>query len=589
MEKILTTIEEKINSIDSSIKDSSNAMELILINQHFLKSLYYQPDTINTTELKKNLPSDLLDKLLYIEKLKGWFSKCPNESQIKRGLEYLKEIINYLLQQNTRKIIFLSKISNKYEELKKKYIDLYEKVSKYNDNTYINENEFELIEQLFSDEYEDEEIISFLCQMGRTNALIRIDNESIINIFDEDYDMDELFEEMEKGRNSSLYDSDKLLAKIKNELANKFMLEITINDVTIVQKVIDIFNFVLNIEHISSDMFDEADIFKSEIELINDKDIYMLAYAMLILEALEKKNQIKIKEIIENYDLKEKNNQKISLSDKILNHKIEQLNKIIDEYYVEEEYLKFVSSCQNMSHDDMIKLYGFEKFHSMTIMKLIHMNYSRINKMTLDELDELINKLNFQIAYYEDLQKKIDEEDVEELEGFDTSDVLNYVVFLSKDRIEKNINEIAEEYDGVNISLFPSSLYKLMMIPHSELYTRKTCKPIMKSLGKPNEYEIREERAGSIRVCFKAINTKDGYVVYEILSFAYGSCGDKKKSENLKYALKEYEDHYDEYQKFEQLIKNSTLAELSNIITDGLTVYNEMITDDKTKKVGDNI
>ncbi len=584
MKKIIEILKRHIMDMKTESQGVRTAITGYLMEKSTIELLPLLPDDINISELRKRVLNECQSKLDYVEKLLGWFSNYPDEPQIELALEYLNEIVQVLKLKINRSIALTGKLYKKYQRDIDDYTTLLKKVETYNNETYIDEKEFLLLVNSITEDELDVEIIELLACIGKNNALIRLKSENNDHIFGIDK---QLYETIDRSRNSENGIKNTLMRIEKALKSNTFMYAM-VGNLKLVEDIKDCFNDFLNIEtSINDTIFEEADLFKEELEIIDDKNVFIVAVVLLILDALEQNNGKLIAPILDKYRNSNHNTTTDQFEIQLLNSKRSKVQKIIDEYYVESEYIKFISSYCNIPEQQLAKFIDMETIQNMKIMELIHSNYDNIGSMSAEELDDLIKALEEQIAIYQDLQRDFDNKSIENnIDGLDITDVLNYVVFLSPERIEQNIEDIMVEHD-VKLSLFVLAIYKLFMISQGELYSRDTCKPIMETEGKSNEYDIREERAGAIRICFKTITTRDNHVIYEVLSFAFGSCGDKRKNDNLKLSFKEYADHYEEYKAFEQVFYKTDSREMTRIIDQGLTFYNQLYNRNKKKKLGD--
>ncbi len=584
MKKIIEILKRHIMDMKTESQGVRTAITGYLMEKSTIELLPLLPDDINISELRKRVLNECQSKLDYVEKLLGWFSNYPDEPQIELALEYLNEIVQVLKLKINRSIALTGKLYKKYQRDIDDYTTLLKKVETYNNETYIDEKEFLLLVNSITEDELDVEIIELLACIGKNNALIRLKSENNDHIFGIDK---QLYETIDRSRNSENGIKNTLMRIEKALKSNTFMYAM-VGDLKLVEDIKECFNDFLNIEtSINDTIFEEADLFKEELEIIDDKNVFIVAVVLLILDALEQNNGKLIAPILDKYRNSNHNTTTDQFEIQLLNSKRSKVQKIIDEYYVESEYSKFISSYCNIPEQQLAKFIDMETIQNMKIMELIHSNYDNIDSMSAEELDDLIKALEEQIAIYQDLQRDFDNKSIENnIDGLDITDVLNYVVFLSPERIEQNIEDIMVEHD-VKLSLFVLAIYKLFMISQGELYSRDTCKPIMETEGKSNEYDIREERAGAIRICFKTITTRDNHVIYEVLSFAFGSCGDKRKNDNLKLSFKEYADHYEEYKAFEQVFYENDSREMTRIIDQGLTFYNQLYNRNKKKKLGD--
>lgn len=583
MKKLIEILRKQLMGIEYERKIIRTTITSFLIKKETIELLPVIIDDIDISKLRKEVTEEFQTRLDYIEKLVGWFKDYPEEPQIKRALKYIDEIMTFLKTKVNRSIGLVSNLDKKYQHDIESYKALLSKLMTYNKCTYIEENEFlSLVESI--DEAEiDDEIIELLIRIGKNNALIKIQKENNEHLFGIDKG---LYETIDRDRNPD--DSiNNFFLQVENVLKSHNYIYAIVGNLKIVEDIQNCFRDLLNIKsNIDYAVLEEADLFKEELELIDNKTVFMTAVVSLMLDAFKQNNGELMISTLDKYKDSRYNDKIDPFQMQLVNSKRAKIQKIIDEYYVEEEYIKFISAYHNIDEQELVKFIDLETIQNMKIMELINCHSKYINSMNIEQLDKLLMTLENQIAIYQGIQNEVDQESSENvIDGLDISDVLNYVVFLNPERIEQNIEAIKLEHD-VKSSLFALALYKLFMISQNELYSRDTCKPIMESVGKTNEYDIREERAGSIRICFKTITTYDGHVIYEVLGFAFGSCGDKKKNDNLKLSFKEYLDHYQEYKTFEQIFYDRNVTEMTNIVDQGLTFYNQLYYKNKKKQLG---
>ncbi len=591
MKLLINLIKNKLVENKYNLKTIKYLIEECLMNKIELSFICELADQVNVSSLKENTTDESdLEKLDYIEKLIGWFSKCPSESQIILGLKYLEEVSKKISNKQTKYIFLLIKAYRKLKKDTEFYKFLVDKLEEYDDNTYIDETQIQYIEHLISDENIDEELINEYKIIAKNNALISMKKQGILDLLDNFVLDDNLYDAMDIDRESSKSSVDILFNKIDNIISDSLAFSMIDISIEKVNEIKECFEKLISIRSsITEEIVEEAEVFKNEIEIINSHTVFVVAIALLLIDNIENKNGSNIINILNMYANSELGIQYYSFDRKLLEEKRNELNSIIKEHFNESEYTKFSSSYIGMTTEQIEQILGTKKFKELELMKYIYENCLDIDDLSLDKIEELICELQFRIAECTIVSKNmIEEQSVEEQNiGLNIDDVLNYVVFLNPDRIMQNIADIMREYTDLKLSTFASALSKLLLIPQIEMYYHDTCKPIMESVQKINPYEIREERSGDIRICFKAVTTRNNHVIYEVLSFAYGSCGDKKKSDNLKASIKEYIDHKKEYEEFENMFKEGNISDISKQIEIGLKFYNELLQKEKLNKLGE--
>ena len=362
-------------------------------------------------------------------------------------------------------------------------------------------------------------------------------------------------------------------------------LEILFQNTSVVEDIKKILAVMHSMKNkITKDVFETADLFKSEIETIEEIDEYYCALVLNILDAIESNNLDDALKTIEKHKLREEEENKKEKQFDLVKTYIEDINLLKDHYYDEQQYLNFCLSYSEYSEDEIINALGINEYFRMKIMKLFH--EIDTNNYELAYVENVLFDIKSEIDKYELMIKSEEVLEEEKNDEVDFDSVKNYVVLLSEERIRENIDEILYEHPEVNISLFSGAIRKLLDTPHTNLLESEYCKPIKESYNKNNQYGIREGRAGIIRIAFRTINTLDGHVVYELLAFAYGSCDGRAKSENLRASIKEYEAYKSEYEELEKNVKSNTLSKNSTLITAGLTFYNKLV-EESQKGVGE--
>lgn len=296
MKKIINILENTILLIAQKMKALSITLNTILLEKKFIAMLHFDPDNLNIENLKKEVPKEYLDKLEYIEKLKGWYQDFSDEPQVELALNYINDIEYVLSKQKNFSIRIITKKYKQCKKLRENCEMLLAKIEKYDRNTYIEEKELAIIESLIDEEEIDEDIISIFSRIGENNAFIRIRKEKGQNLFNEfknDTDS-ELFKKKDL--------SDLLFIKIRKILSSDIMLYAYVGDIKLVEAIKNYFTMIFSIEDkITNEIIEEADVFKEELESIEDSTIYMVAITLLIIDAIEKNNSDVITSILETY------------------------------------------------------------------------------------------------------------------------------------------------------------------------------------------------------------------------------------------------------------------------------------------------
>ena len=591
MKKLVQLIDNKISEYISKIKSLKNGIKDIQCSKGTFELVKLDPDSANYDVIAQALNVQYKEDIEYIEKFKGWMEDYQNEEQVKNALEKLYNLLNIIEKELDEKIDVLKSDLNSIENEYNDYKVLKSKLVFYSKSTYIEENEFNIICS-FLNLLSEEEAIDILHKIGKNNAFIELERKGEIELLESlkgEVDLNTL-EEMSKTRKEEEnveeeYSYDTISRKMENALKKLDEIDVSYLIKKYVEETFEIINTFE--DKITKENIEEADIFKDDLESIEEYLIYSLAVTFLLIEAINEMDDSRINEI---YNIHSNSifYKKVTKEEKNLIEEYKNsLLDIFNEYYDDDAYNKFIHSYSSINEEELSNYVDNETLQSIKIMKIINQNRDKIASMKLEDLTTLLKTIKDEIDIYKDMLSKDDIEDnTDELNGLDFSNVLNYVIVRNTDDIMQNINNILFEHPDVNPSLFSRALNKLFMINSSELFGRKTCKPILSYYKTINQYEIREERAGSIRICFRSFMTKDKHVFYEVLSFAYGSCGDKKKYENLVQSIKEYSEHESEYASIEKSFKDRDTVVMGKYITEGLNLYNELLVDENEKKKG---
>lgn len=590
MKKIVQVIDNKLAEYLDTIRHLKSDIKGIQYEKASLELSKITPDDINYDAIREHVDSEYYDDITYIEKFKGWMEAFKDEYQVDLALTKFYKIVSLIEENFDKNINALTVILNDNQNEYNKYLNLKNKLLCFSKSTYIEEDEFNIICKMLSD-FTDEEAISILTKIGKNNAFIELEKNGkteLIETLNGEIDIDVL-EEMFKNRTCEESFEDKYSYEyiVKNMDEALIILDKLVVKDFIKNYVIDTFNRVK--EHkqdISKELIEEADIFKDDLESIDDYLTYSLSITLLLVDTIKEKDETKLEEIYNN-------NPTTCLDDKISHDEkklIEDyknlLIPIFNEYYDEDEYNNFVHSHFSMNSEEYNEYVDNEKQQSIKIMEIINKNINNLDKMRLDEIISLYNVLNEEIIIYKEMLSKDDENIDTELDSLDMDDVSNFIVVRNQEKIMNDIDTILSEHPDVISSFFPRALHLLFMMNSNDLYLRKTCKKIMINYKTPNEYSIREERVGSIRICFRAFDTYNDKVCFELISFAYGSCGDMQKFANLIQSVKDYSENIDDYKYIEEEFKNKNISVMSKYITDGLNIYRDLLEREKSKKKG---
>ena len=438
-------------------------------------------------------------------------------------------------------------------------------------------------------EIDEEEAIKVLRLIGKNNSFIELEKRGQLELIESlngEINLETL-EEMNKNRISKeeivdQYSYGYILNKIEESI--KTIETLTLDEI-LVQYIYSSFDrFKTCKDKITKEKIEEADIFKDDLESIDDYLMYSLAIILLLIEAINNCDENRIREIYEEQSSSMFFEDITIEEQKLIEVYKKSLLDIFNEYYDYSSYTNFSHSYSSYDEKELINYVDIEQIQSIKIMRLIDINKDKIDKMSIDELTSLLTELNQEISIYKEMLSKDESQDEEtEINGLDIHDVSNFIVIRDTNKIFNDIDMITSEHPEVIPSLFTRALNRLYMMSSNDLFLRNSCKPI---LHESNVYEIREDRAGCIRILFRTFFTKEGRAFYEVLSFAYGSCGPKKKTENLIQSVKEYSEHLEEYAEIEKNFKESNIEFMSRYLNDGLDLYNELLLKENEKVKG---
>lgn len=109
------------------------------------------------------------------------------------------------------------------------------------------------------------------------------------------------------------------------------MLYAAVGNMQLVEEIKNYFTMIFELEYkITDEIVEEADIFKEELESIDDSDVFMVAITLLIVDAIEKNKGDIITTILECYKNSKYSKQMDSLENQLLEVKRNRLKQIID-------------------------------------------------------------------------------------------------------------------------------------------------------------------------------------------------------------------------------------------------------------------
>lgn len=587
MKKIIQLIDNKISDYLVNIKKIKNGIKDIQCFKGTFELVKIDPDSANYDVIAQALDDQYKEDIEYILKFKGWMEEYQNEEQVKIAIEKLYKLLDIIEAELDDKINNLKCELNNIEKKYNDYKSLKSKLSLYSKSTYIEENEFNIICS-FLNLLNEEEAIEILHKIGKTNAFIELERKGEIELLESlkgEIDLNTL-DEMSKTRNFDEIIEDEycyktLLGKIDVSLKQLENIDVSYSIKKYIEETFEIINTFE--DKIDNQKIEEADLFKDDLESIDEYLTYSLAIALLLVDAIEEKDEEKINELyaIHSNSIYYK---KVTKEEKgLIEDYKNSLIDIFNEYYDDDLYNKFIHSYFSINEAELSNYVDVEQIQSIKIMRIINLNKDQLDKMSLQELNNLLNEINKEIKIYKDMLSKEEKEEETELNGLDINDITNFIVIRDTNKILNDIDMITSEHTDIIPSVFTRALNRIYMMSSNDLFSRSSCKPIM---HESNVYDIREDRAGCIRILFRPFYTKDGRVFYEVLSFAYGSVGPKKKTENLIQSVKEYSDYKAEYELIEKNFKDRNTDIMSKYITEGLSLYNELLAEQNEKKKG---
>lgn len=326
------------------------------------------------------------------------------------------------------------------------------------------------------------------------------------------------------------------------------------------------------------DIFDETSIDKKEIgeikqnldllKVVIDKKELLSDIFVLCLDAYEKGNKKRIKSLIEAY----KYNPVVSLKEYFkLENNIDELDLL--------DRIETIIEKGNYDSDNMIVGYynsygrptkevidylvasgiNVDDYKDYHYFQEIERKYREILKAKEDgtpgiDFISMLNELELTVNEYEDLKEKREDEKKKEeiiIDGFDPSDPYNnsdcnYLIFFDKEQYLQREQELLRKHpDVITKGSFQRKWNKLINTKIETLMTDNISRNIVVTKMKPNIYNVRELRRGSIRVGFKVIDNAeiDGHKVIAVLLPSYGKTDGNVKKWGLLSSLGMYENN----------------------------------------------
>ena len=344
------------------------------------------------------------------------------------------------------------------------------------------------------------------------------------------------------------------------------------------------------------DTFDESSINKKEIGEIKqnldllkgviDKTELLSDIFVLCLDSYEKGNKKRIKSLIEAY----KYNPLVDLKEFFQLEEKEDLLDLLDR-------IETIIEKENYDSDNMIVGYynsygrptkevidylvasgiNVDDYKDYHYFQKIEKKYKEILKAKEDgtpgiDFESMLSELELTVNEYEDIketkedEKKLDEEIID---GFDPLDPYkdndcNYLIFFDKEQYLQNEQELLREHpDVISKRSFQRKCNKLIKKKIETIMTDNISRNIVVTKMKPNIYNVRELRRGSIRVGFKVLDNAeiDGHKVIAVLLPSFGKTNVNVKKKGLLSSLGMYKNNLDRAKHLERIFSNDATEE----------------------------
>ena len=521
MDRIIEILKETLLEIENNQKTSQEELDNIKKSIELLDNAYNDLDSIDVNSFKNIFPeeSKTIDDLLLF---KGWFSSNSEESQIVEASTNLKEMINFKKKELDEKSSMI--ISNNQEELYKKYSEVLEILSSYNQDKYITLEEESKIYEAFSLIGITEDLFKVYLEIAINNRNIEktrkkeikpvLTEEEIrdvetaleeINTPNEESKYEGLmkkFRNTENGVSPSYIDVKELLESDIYDLINSIMMNITEEDIQKMESLVELI-----------DAFG--------LEECSGPDL-VIGSAIKLLDAFESKSIDEIKEIISIYKRKKLEEEK----EKLLEEKAEEFIQVegLKEYSdlvneVKRTYdigrfldIRYIQSYEGISKEDLKESMTDTEYYKFCIAKTVHEmeEILSLNENT-EEIMEMLSNLRVDLdtainSYNKFLISKKTEPTLYDQKR-ENGEPFNYFVLFDEDTFWDyyKTEKISSGRTTKTWSKHVKELFDEIMEMTDVKQIRENAHNVHISTAAPNPYEILGYRHGETRLLIRVL------------------------------------------------------------------------------------
>ena len=605
MQELLEYIVKKLEQLDTESRLIEEQIEKLNNNIEKLNIIKETPINIDESFLNSIFDDEIKNSRDYkiLIKLKDYFEKNKEESQIKQSKEYLDRIITIKINEflNNKNNLTDKLIINREEVIKLSILK--DILIEYNNSTYIDQEKFDLINSVAEKLTASEELVKFYLLIARNNS--QIEKQSLISTTEE-LTVDEI-EEIDEERNNILeeetseYDNivDNYINKYNKYKDNASYKELNPNMYEISLEIMK--DFLIELSNVDEETLQIALFAENDIEIIKSltEDSLKLGVSIALLNAYENSDVNSIAKIIDSY----RKNIYIDVPTFLTLNGHDEYSKKIKEYaylddlIISKEKEKQYESFKDIASDNLEKSLEYSNIRKADYIKykmkkvyddLIYLFKDRVIS---DDVLELVNgQLKKLEVLKEELKKEPPKPKINPDELF-TGNFNNYIVFLDPELFMKTAQEIKNTHD-VPDSSFISTFDKIINTDYTDIQTGK--KKIKGNRSKKKQNKVKEEKTSHIRVGFKILRGAEvnGHKVFVIYLPCYGDLGGMPKEKGLKssdelYASKKGKEIYTNLQKLFNYKNESLSKEAQEEINKSIEIYKSFsITDDKTLTTG---
>ncbi len=581
MNDIINYLINTINNFDHDIQVNSATIKRIEDKLQMLDAIANNPDVLSSSEYEELLDECVSERIrtsndyLNMKKLVGNYSAYRNESQIVLYHKYVKTIASLIKTESLKKVESLKEMVQELNIQRKEYQEVYELISNYNEDTYLDNSDLRKINELVSNLNVSQEIIDFYFMVAQNNAKIvnrsfNIQEASIEDIPDVDLSPEGLSKEDEQIIEPEVKEEipapepekhiiDTLLKKCSPYITNNKKLPVEFKKhFSNIKEVLTKYPQD-DLEEMWNFLVDGVEI-KDLIVKDNPEEIKVVT-ALAIINAMD--NNQDYQKIISDFN----SVYKITIKEK----ELQRLNSILDSLEIdidEEEKEKIVNFAkayssldENMQKESLKTQFqneiSFEEYkikRDYIKLKEYLKTIGETKKTTL----ELYGKIQVLI---EDLRDRVnnysDRKEVETVSETNIKDAKNYLIFISPETFEGQIADYKQ--NDFSYSALVNKLSLLIESPTVKINNSMFSHNIHLEKGKPNPYGIRATRGSSLRIGFKILNNVkiDGQLVIMIFGISPGKVNENAKRDGLLENIRIYNKNIQEIENIQKLFENA--------------------------------